>query len=390
LIRELGETGLRGSLEDSDRKNLIWVMPAQGDSTAIGSRYEELRTMRKLTTALIGLALIAAACGDDAAETPEVLTLMAHDSFADAVTAETFQAFTDDTGIAVNVLAAGDAGGMVTQAVLAAGNPVADVMFGVDDTFLSRALDADVFTSHTSELIGSVPDSLKVGPEDRVTPISYGDVCLNYDKEWFETAQLDVPTELDDLRDEDYAQALVVEHPATSSPGLAFVLATIDEFGEDGWLDYWRDLKDAGVKVAPDWTTAYYGDFTIYGGDRSLVVSYASSPPAEVIFAEEPLDEAPTGVIEAGCYRQVEFAGVLDGTEYPEAAGDLIDFMLSVEFQETVPLNWFVFPANTEAGLPQEFIDHTVLPESPTQLDPAYIAENRETWIQQWADLMDS
>lgn len=346
--------------------------------------------MRKLTTALLGLALIAAACGNETGETPDSLTLVAHDSFADAVTDETFRAFTDETGIEVDVLAAGDAGGMVTQAALTAGNPIADVMFGVDDTFLSRALDENLFTEHTSELTGNVPDSLKVGPENLVTPISYGDVCLNYDKEWFETSQVQVPTTLDDLRGNEYAGALVVEHPATSSPGLAFMLATIDEFGEEGWLDFWSDLKAGGVTVAPDWNSAYYGDFTRYGGDRSLVVSYASSPPAEVIFAEEALDEAPTGVIEAGCYRQIEFAGVLDGTEYPEAAGDLIDFMLSVEFQETIPLNWFVFPANTGAELPQEFIDHTVIPGSPSQLDPAYIAENRETWIQQWADLMDS
>jgi thiamine transport system substrate-binding protein len=346
--------------------------------------------MRKTTTALIGLTLIVAACGGETAETPDRLTLVSHDSFAEAVTDETFTAFTDETGIEVEVLAAGDAGGMVTQAAITAGNPVADVMFGVDDTFLSRALEENLFTEYTSDLIGSVPDGLKLGPENLVTPISYGDVCLNYDKEWFDTAQLHVPTRLDDLRVNVYAGAMVVEHPATSSPGLAFLLATIDEFGEDGWLDYWADLKAAGVKVAPDWTSAYTGDFTRYGGDRSLVVSYASSPPAEVIFADEPLDEAPTGVIEAGCYRQVEFAGVLDGTEYPDAAGDLIDFLLSVEFQETIPLTWFVFPANVDANLPQEFIDHTVIPESPTQLDPAYIAENRETWIQQWSDLMDS
>jgi thiamine transport system substrate-binding protein len=346
--------------------------------------------MRKTTTALIGLALIVAACGGETAETPDRLTLVSHDSFADAVTDETFTAFTDETGIEVEVLAAGDAGGMVTQAAITAGNPVADVMFGVDDTFLSRALEENLFTEYTSDLIGSVPEGLKLGPENLVTPISYGDVCLNYDKAWFDTAQLHVPTRLDDLRVNVYAGAMVVEHPATSSPGLAFLLATIDEFGEDGWLDYWADLKAAGVKVAPDWTSAYTGDFTRYGGDRSLVVSYASSPPAEVIFADEPLDEAPTGVIEAGCYRQVEFAGVLDGTECPDAAGDLIDFMLSVEFQETIPLTWFVFPANVDANLPQEFIDHTVIPESPTQLDPAYIAENRETWIQQWSDLMDS
>lgn len=344
--------------------------------------------MRNNITAAIGLALALAACGSGAQE-PETITLIAHDSFAEVVTEETFQAFTDETGIEVEVLAGGDAGSMVTQAVLTAGNPTADVMFGVDDTFLSRALDGEIFTEHTSELIGSVPDALKLGPENLVTPIDFGDVCLNYDKAWFESTDLALPTGLDDLRSPAYGEALVVEHPATSSPGLAFMLATIDEYGEDGWLDFWADLKEGGVKVVPDWNSAYYADFTIYGGDRPLVVSYASSPPAEVIFAEEPLDTAPTGVVDAGCYRQVEFAGVLAGTEFPEAAGDLIDFMLSVGFQETIPLNWFVFPANEDATLPPEFVEHTVLPESPTQLDPALIAANREMWIQQWSDIME-
>lgn len=345
--------------------------------------------MRRITGFLVLLSVIAGACSSGSTESPETLTLMAHDSFANAVTDETFAPFTEETGIDVEVVAGGDAGSMVTQAVLTSGNPIADVIFGVDDTFLSRALEGDIFATFRSNLLDDVPAELRLGPEDLVTPIDFGDVCLNYDKAWFESTKLHVPTRLDDLRAAVYAGATVVEHPATSSPGLAFMLATIDEFGEDGWLDYWRDLKAAGVKVVPDWDTAYYADFTRYGGDRSLVVSYASSPPAEVIFAESPLDEAPTGVIEGGCYRQVEFAGVLRGTEYPEAAGDLIDFMLTVQFQETIPLNWFVFPANSEAALPQEFIDHTRVPDSPSQLDPELIAQNRDTWIQQWAEVME-
>ncbi len=345
--------------------------------------------MGRLATAITVMALLAAACAGEVAASPGTLTLLAHDSFAEAVTEATFQPFTDQTGIEVEVLAGGDAGAMVTQAVLTAGNPIADVIFGIDDTFLSRALDGGVMAEHTSAEIGNVPESLKVGPENLVTPIDFGDVCINYDKAWFETTKIQVPSRLDDLLAGLYAEHLVVEHPATSSPGLAFMLATIAEFGEDGWLAYWQGLKDGGVKVAPDWNTAYYADFSHYGGESSMVVSYASSPPAEVIFAEEPLDEAPTGVIEAGCYRQVEFAGVLDGTEFPEAAGQLVDFMLSVEFQETVPLNWFVFPANENASLPPEFEEFTVIPEDPAQLDPEYIAENREEWIQQWSSVME-
>jgi thiamine transport system substrate-binding protein len=352
--------------------------------------------MRRTTTllALILLTLLVAACSSDSqtgtsqTETPEKLTVIAHDSFAGGVDDATFAAFTDETGIDVEVLAAGDAGALVNQAVLSKDNPLADVLFGVDDTFLSRALDEGIFTEYASKNLGSVADDLR-DADPHVTPIDYGDVCFNYDEGWFRDAQLDVPQDLDAFRAAEYADLTTVEHPATSSPGLAFMLATIDVYGEDGWLDWWADVREAGINVAADWDTAYYADFTRYGGDTPIVMSYASSPPVEVIYAEEPLTEAPTGVIEAGCYRQVEYAGVLAGTEYPDSAGDLIDFMLSVDFQEGIPLTWFVFPANTDAALPQEFVDYTTIPKSPTRLDPDYISQNRDGWIDEWIEVME-
>lgn len=345
--------------------------------------------MRRTTvTVFIVMLTVLGACSGRKSETPESLTVLAHDSFAGSVNEETFAAFTEKTGIAVDVLAAGDAGALVNQAILTKDNPLADVLFGVDDTFLSRALDEEIFTDYTSAHLESVITDIR-DADPQVTPIDYGDVCFNYDKQWFEAAHVDVPDDLDDLRAAAYAPKVTVEHPATSSPGLAFMLATIDIYGEDGWLGWWADMRDAGIDVAADWDTAYYADFTRYGGPSSIVMSYASSPPAEVIFAEEPLDEAPTGVIEAGCFRQVEYAGILDGTDYPEAAGELVDFMLSVEFQETIPLTWFVFPANADADLPREFVDYTVIPKSPTRLPADFIAENRDRWIDEWIGVME-
>ncbi len=346
--------------------------------------------MRKILTILTALTLAVTACADGGVEeTPEKLTLIAHDSFAG--TAEetgAFDPFTAETGITVEIVAAGDAGSLVNQAILTKDNPLADVLFGIDDTFLSRALEEDVFVEHEAEELDTVDPDL-IDREFRVTPIDFGDVCINYDKAWFDQTSLQVPSDIEALEASLYAQHFTVEHPATSSPGLAFMLATIDEFGEEGWLDYWSDLRDAGVNVVSDWDSAYFGEFTRYGGNSSLVVSYASSPPAEVIFAEEPPEVAPTGVITDGCYRQVEYAGVLDGTGFPEAAGDLIDFMLSVEFQETIPLNWFVFPVNQNAELPDEFVEHTVIPDDPTRFAASYIAENRDAWINQWIEVME-
>ena len=337
----------------------------------------------KLAVWTIILALAVAACGES---DPETLTILSHDSFAGGVSEETFAPFTAETGIPVEMAPAGDTGSLVNQAILTRESPLADVLFGVDDTFLSRALEAGIFRPHRSPALDRTPENIRLDPENRVTPIDFGDVCLNYDRAVI--ADADAPGSLADLTTERFRGQLVVESPATSSPGLAFLLTTIAVFGEDGWKDYWQALVDNDVEVVPDWDTAYYSSFTRWGGDRPLVVSYASSPPAEVIYSDPPTDTAPTGVVTDGCYRQIEFAGILEGTDYPEAAGKLIDYMLSVEFQEQIPLTWFVFPANTEAVLPPEFVEHTALPDNPASVDPASIDANRERWIKEWTELV--
>ena len=228
-------------------------------------------------------------------------------------------------------------------------------------------------------------DDLKLDDEHRVTPISFGDVCVNY---WIDAlpANAAVPTSLEDLTDEQFAGQLVVQSPETSSPGLAFLLATIN--GTDDWEQYWADLVANDVSIAAGWEDAYYGEFIAGGGDRSIVVSYASSPPAEVIFADPPVDTAPTGVLLDSCFRQIEFAGVLAGTDNPAGAAALIDFMLTNTYQEDVPLNMFVFPASESAALPAEFVEHTEVPTDPQIIDPAEIEANRDAWVDRWVEIV--
>ncbi|MBW3619109.1 MAG: thiamine ABC transporter substrate-binding protein [Actinobacteria bacterium] len=308
------------------------------------------------------------------------VTVVTHDSFN--ISEEVIDAFEAESGITLELLASGDAGSMVNQAILTAGNPQGDVLFGVDNTFLSRALDAELFLPYESPELGAVDPELVLDDEHRVTPIDVGDVCLNYDREVL--ADDEVPTSLEELVP--FADQLVVENPATSSPGLAFLLATVETFGEDGYLDFWQQLADGGVTVADGWEDAYYGQFSggAGEGDNPLVVSYASSPPAEVYFADPRPDEAPTGVIEASCFRQIEFAGILQGTEYEAEAQQVIDWMLSPSFQEDIPLNMFVFPARTGVTLPDVFVEHATLPSDPIELDFRQIGEHREEWVEAW------
>ncbi len=259
---------------------------------------------------------------------------------------------------------------------------MADVVFGVDTTFLSRALEADVFVPYASPELERVPDALEI--DERVTPITVGDVCINYDTTWFD-GELPPPADLTDLTDPAYRGLTVVMNPATSSPGLAFLLATIAEFGEDGWEDYWQDLVDNDLRVTSGWSEAYYGDFSVAGGDRPIVVSYATSPPVELVFAEEPMDAPLSAVLTTACFRQVEFAGILQASP---AAETLIDFMLSPTFQNDIPLSMFVYPVVDDAELPDVFVEHGVQPEAPLELDPDSIEEHREDWIDRWTDIV--
>jgi len=351
------------------------------------------RTPRTLLTTLLLVATVGvlAACGDTSDTTDETVTLrlLTHDSFA--VSDDLLASFTEDTGIEVELLQGGDAGTVVNQAILTKGNPQADVLFGIDSTFLTRALDEDLFVPYESGALDEVDDDFLLDPEHRVTPVDYGDVCLNYDKAWFDSSGVPVPTSLEDLTDPAYRDLLVVENPATSSPGLAFLLATIDAFGADGWQQWWSDLRANGVEVTDGWEDAYYGSFsggTTSDGTRPLVVSYASSPPAEVIFADPPITEAPTGVVTAGCYRQIEAAGILVGTDHEDEAGQLIDFLLSEAFQADVPLSMFVYPVREGTPLPAEFVAHAVAPGEVSELAPTDIDAHREEWIDTWTDLV--
>jgi len=340
---------------------------------------------------MILLALVLAACsaGGSATDEPPVIRLMTHDSFD--MSAELLDDFEAETGIRVEVFKAGDGGEILNKAILSKDAPLADVLFGVDNTFLSRALDNDLFLPYDSPILADIADSLKLDPQNRALPVDFGDVCLNYDVSWFAGRGLAPPDSLADLADPAYAGLTVVENPATSTPGLGFLLTTIDAFGEDGYLDYWARLVDNDVLVVDGWETAYYSHFTAASeGDRPIVVSYAGSPAAEVYYAETPPDEAPTAAVltDGTCFRQIEFVGILRGTQKEKEARQLVDFLLDRPFQEDIPLKMFVYPANETAVLPDVFQQYSQTPAAPVQLDPSRITANREAWIQAWTEIV--
>ena len=321
------------------------------------------------------------------------LTVMTHDSFS--VSEDVVAQFQAQCGCTVQFLKSGDTGLALNKAILSKNNPLADVFFGVDNTFLSRGLAGDIFEAYASPALAQMPEELKLDPGNRLLPVDFGYVTINYDRAYFTENDLPLPATLRDLADPAYESLLVVENPATSSPGLAFLLATIATFGEAGeytYLDFWRDLRKNDVLVTDGWEDAYYGQFSGGSGegDRPMAVSYATSPAAEVFFADPQPAESPTAnlLLPGGSFKQIEFVGILKGAREPELARQWVDFMLGETFQEDIPLQMWIYPALPGAELPEVFTRHAQVPSDAVAVSPDQIEAGREKWIQAWTDVV--
>ncbi|MFI8190368.1 thiamine ABC transporter substrate binding subunit [Streptomyces sp. NPDC085946] len=357
-------------------------------------------TKKRFTAVVVGLGLVGglAACGSsDGDGQPSggsrTVTLVSHDSWA--VSKDVVAAFEKQSGYRVRVLKDGDAGTAVNKAILTKDNPQGDVFFGVDNTLLSRALDNGLFQSYEAKGADRIRAEYRAdGERHRVTPVDTGDICVNYDKKYFADRELDPPKSFDDLVRPEYKDLLVTENASTSSPGLGFLLGTAARYGDDGWQDYWNKLKANGVKVVDGWEQAYNEEFSGSAGgkqakgDRPLVVSYASSPPAEVVFADPRPGTAPTGVAEGTCFRQVEYAGLLSNAKNAEGGKALLDFLVGKRFQEDMPLNMFVYPVTEDAEVPEEFTQYGPQAADPETLAPEKIADKRDEWVKSWTSLV--
>jgi thiamine transport system substrate-binding protein len=347
--------------------------------------------MKVVVSVAAALAAVAIGSGTAAAtrSAPKDVVLVTHDSFA--VSRPVRTAFERSTGLKLRILQTGDAGAALNRALLTAGNPEGDVFFGVDNNLLARALDGDLFEAYTPPAIARVDRRYDLDRKHRVVPVDHGEVCLNYDRGWFREHAVAPPRSLGDLVRPAYRRLLVVENPATSTPGLAFMLATVARYGESGWQAYWRKLRANGVLVTDGWEEAYEHRFSGASGskgNRPIVVSYASSPPAEVYFSGKKLSAAPTGVVLSSCFRQIEFAGVLRGAHNPAGARKLVDFLLSARFQADVPLSMFVFPVRTGVPLPEVFRRFAPPVPHPLELPAKTIGANRDRWIREWTDVV--
>ena len=342
-------------------------------------------------TAVVAAALVTSSCslvgggdGGDGGTAGKRVVLVTHESF---VMPEELQAqFEAESGYDLVLRASGDAGALTNKLVLTKDDPTGDAVFGIDNTFGSRAIDEGVLAPYAAELPQGAADYVLEGDTDHdLTPVDTGDVCVNVDDSWFAAQGIAEPTSLADLVKPEYQDLFVTPGATTSSPGLAFLLATIAEFGADGWADYWSQLMANGAKLTQGWSDAYEVDFTQGGGggDRPIVLSYDSSPA----FTTDGAGGTTTSALLDTCFQQVEYAGVLAGAENPDGARALVDFLVSRSFQEALPDAMYVFPVDAGATLPADWAEFAQRPDQPYTLDPADIAEHRDKWLREWSDV---
>ncbi len=312
-----------------------------------------------------------------------VLTVITHDSFN--LSKDVVAAFEAKENIKLAFVKGGDAGAMTNKLILTKSNPIADVVFGIDNSLMAKALQADILESYRPKMAAALEKFSILDAKWRISPVNYGFVCLNYDLAWFEKAKLALPKSLEDLTKPAYKSLLVVQNPATSSPGLAFYFATLKFFGERKALEFWAGLKTNDVKVAAGWEAAYYSDFSRNGGTRPIVVSYSSSPAAEVFYGDGKTATTANLLLPGSSFLQIEGVAVLRGTKNSDLAHKFIDFMLEPRTQADIPTNMWVYPAIKGIALPDVF-SFAIRPKETqiSSFSANIMAVNQQRWIEAW------
>lgn len=350
-------------------------------------RARALTTITGLTAATLltgGCSLIGQEDDGRAGVKSTEVTLVTHESFN--IPEELVKQFEEDTGYQLTISKLADAGALTNQLVLTKDDPVGDVVFGIDNTFATRAVEEGVFDAYAPELpAGAEAYELPGDDEDALTPVDTGAVCVNVDTAWFRANGVPEPRTLADLTDPAYRDLFVVPAASTSSPGLAFLVATIARYGDD-WQGYWEDLTANGAKVVKGWTEAYFEDFTFSGGDRPIVVSYDSSPAFTL---DKAGTRTSTRALLDGCFEQVEYTGVLKGEgTNTDGAHAVVDWLLSPEVQAALPPSMYVFPVADGVELPAEWAKFAKRPGSTEEVDPSEIADQRQAWLEEWTEIV--
>jgi thiamine transport system substrate-binding protein len=334
--------------------------------------------MRKLATLLLTLLLLGAIGASKPVKAQEGLTVYSYDSI-EWWMKEIVPIFEQKYGVKVNLILIGDAGEVLNRLILEKDNPQADVVVGIDNSYLAKAIDAGVLEPYKPANADVIPGWIveKFDPSYHLTPYDYGFIAINYRKDMVQNP----PTSLEDLTKPEWKGKLIIEDPRTSSPGMAFLLWTIAVYGDD-WLNYWEKLKENDVQIVEGWSAAWEA-FT--KGEYPLVLSYATSPAATVYYDNNT--NVGAVAFKEGNYLQIEGAGIVKGAKHPELAKKFIEFLISEGAQEKLPLNQWMYPVNKNVQTPEVF-KYAVKIDKPVTVDPNEIEDNYDLWLKQWTQLM--
>ena len=320
---------------------------------------------KKLTAIALSMTASLVLAGCAPASDEKSVVLVTHDSFA--MSDELIAKFEEESGYELKLLRAGDAGEMTNKLILTKDQPIGDAVFGIDNALKGLAQEKG--------LLDGKPQA-----------ISFGDVCLNLDIDWFASRGKSEPASLQDLVLPEFKKLTVLSNPATSSPGMAFLSTTIAVFGEQGYLGYWQQLKANQVKIVAGWEDAYFTEFSGSSGKGKypIVLSYSSSPAFEI----RDNGKSQTRSIRTDCYRQTEFAGVLANAKNSPGAEALIEFLKGKDFQAGLPDAMYVYPIDESVELPETW--ETFAPAALTLVgEELDVAGNRETWLKAWSELFE-
>lgn len=309
-----------------------------------------------------------------ASSAPQRLTVYTYSSFPVSLVENIKDHFLKKYQIKVDFRAFSDTGPIFNQLLQEKRKPQADLVIGLDNNYFIKAIGHDLFQSYKPKAAAKIRPELVFDPQYRMIPFDYGYVVFNYDRERLGK----VPKTHQDLLDPYYKGKIIIENPLTSSPGQVFLLTTIALYGEDGYLDYWRQLKKNLLTITPGWDEAY-GMYT--AGEAPLVLSYGTSPVYHFLYDKTERYQAL--VLDDAAYAQIEGMGIVKGAANPEGARQLVDYLLSPEFQSLIPESQFMYPVTTDAKLPESF-KVAAKAERFLNLPLDQVAAKLDRWLADW------
>lgn len=308
--------------------------------------------------------------------------------------------FTEQTGFAVELVYTDDAGGILEIMLQTQGSPQVDLAVGLDNTYLQTALDFCLLTVNNVDTSNVDPNVMALYDGPKAVPFDQGHVCLNYDESVVDGENLTEPQTLWNLTESQWTDKTVFPSPLTSSPGRAFMVATIDYFENDldpntTAFDWWKAMADNGATFTSGWTEAYeihysggYGAWVDgHLGDAAMTVSYCHSPGVEAYYGGN-WTSSTSLVLPRATFHQVEYGGLVNGGGNQEAANAFLTFLLSEDINRNMPENNLMQSVLNNATWPEEegYRYHTDLPTLNANITTERIGQEMDDWLMAWTN----